>query len=67
MVRKVSKLSCDRGKHFVEATRDLDVTMGGYDVSGEPWSHFANEHEQFICDPCMFADPRYQAVYGVHQ
>lgn len=37
----------------------------GYYVAAA-WADFANPGEEYICDACMFADPRYIAVYGQH-
>jgi hypothetical protein len=28
------------------------------------WARFANEGEEYVCDACMWADPRYIAIYG---
>lgn len=43
------------------------MTAGYYDVRGTGgWADYANPGEQFICDSCMWADPRYIAVHGLH-
>lgn len=38
------------------------MTVGYYDAKG--WPQFANPGEVFICDACMWEDPRYIAIYG---
>ncbi len=40
------------------------MTAGYYYVRFS-WSEFANPGEVFICDECMWKDPRYIALYGV--
>jgi len=42
---------------------DGGMTAGYYVAAG--WPEFANPGEVYICDACMWADPRYQAVYGI--
>lgn len=39
------------------------MTMGYYLAKG--WLEFSNPGEEYICDDCMFKDPRYVAVYGL--
>jgi len=39
------------------------VTFGYY--LAEAWPKFANPGDVYICDACMWADPRYVAAYGV--
>jgi hypothetical protein len=41
------------------------MTAGYYDVRGNAWEQFSNPGEDFICDACMWSDPRYIAVYGI--
>lgn len=62
---------CDRCKvdvtKLVEESTCLDGTMTmGYYQGGpaSPWKRFMNESEMILCDYCMWADPRYIAVYG---
>ncbi len=45
---------------------DGGMTAGYYHVGAGPsgWSQFANLGEVYICDECMWSDPRYIAVYG---
>ena len=43
------------------------MTAGYYVVTGTGgWAEYAKPGEQFVCDACMWADPAYQAIYGVH-
>jgi hypothetical protein len=39
------------------------MTAGYYVAAG--WKQFANREEVYICDACMWSDPRYIAVYGI--
>ena len=43
------------------------MTAGYYDVRAGGWAECAKPGEQFVCDACMWADPAYQAIYGVHR
>ncbi len=60
-------MTCDRCKHTFDGDKDADggFTMGYYEVgpTGKAWGDFANPGEIVVCDACMFADPRYIAVY----
>jgi hypothetical protein len=38
------------------------MTAGYYVAAG--WAKYANDGEVYICDDCMFHDPRYIADYG---
>lgn len=38
------------------------MTAGYYVVAG--WKEFCNEGEIYVCDNCMWEDPRYIKVYG---
>lgn len=59
-------VTCDRCGAKVEGIRTETATGGFYDVRpGSGWSGFANPGEANVCDPCMFADPRYQLAYGI--
>lgn len=61
------------GKVTVECSRchkkvdglELELgTSGFYKVApGLPWAKYANPDETVLCDPCMWADPRYVADY----
>ncbi len=57
---------CDRCHQIVpHAIKDCHGTTGGYyEVSHGQWHQFANYGEQYLCDACMWTDPRYIAVYG---
>lgn len=66
-------VTCDRCKKTVEGIRTDRFTGGFYEISVnamtlEPsdWCKFANPGEKIVCDDCMWADPRYIAVYGTH-
>lgn len=62
-------LHCDRCGRDVEGSRGFGIgmTTGYYDVSdASGWHKFARQFEQVVCDGCMFADPQYIAIYGVH-
>lgn len=62
---------CDRCGKMVEGARipmpdgSVYFTAGFFETGGLPWSQMADEGENIVCDACMWADPRYQAVYGV--
>ena len=43
------------------------ATSGYYEVSHGIWQRYANAGEVYLCDPCMKADARYQAHYGIRQ
>ena len=46
---------------------DGGMTAGYYDVRGtDGWADYANPGEQYLCDSCMWADPRYIAIHGKH-
>lgn len=36
----------------------------GYYVIGSYWEKYANKGEVYVCDSCMWQDPRYIEVYG---
>lgn len=59
---------CDRCGEKFDGSRGEDFTAGFYDVSPTDspagWDKFANPGERVVCDRCMWADPRYVAVYG---
>jgi hypothetical protein len=66
--RSKSKLSdldpnCDRCKRDIKDFRQPDaggMTAGYY----YRWFDFTDPGEEVVCDECMWADPRYIAVYG---
>ena len=52
---------CEKKVDDVDVTEGM--TAGYYDVRNCSWSQFADTNEDFICDECMWKDPRYKAVY----
>lgn len=48
-------------KDFTPPTRN-GMTAGYY----YGWTDFMNPGERYVCDDCMFKDPRYIKVYGEH-
>lgn len=60
------KLTCCRCKKSIDGFKDhlTGTTAGYYEVHEGYWQAFANVGEKIVCDPCMFADERYIAVYG---
>lgn len=60
---KVVKVICDRCKQVVEGIRcENKFTAGFFDMT--KWQEYRRENEQYVCDPCMFADPKYLERYG---
>lgn len=58
---------CDRCHEVVEGVRAPEFTGGFYDATpNSPWFGFSLPGEKIVCDACMFADVRYQEIYGVH-
>lgn len=60
-------IHCDRCKvdlSFLIAHSTCVMTTGYYEVAAGQWNQFANLGESHLCDYCMWADPRYIAVYG---
>jgi hypothetical protein len=56
---------CDRCKQTFDGFEWEDGTTAGfYYVHFGSWSRFARPYEVVVCDPCMWADPDYIAVYG---
>lgn len=43
------------------------MTVGYYEVKEGQWARFANPGERYLCDACMWKDPRYIEVYGERQ
>ena len=63
----LEKILCDRCGNHVEGFIDTHFTSGVYVVGPDSyWSAFARPGEKIICDPCMWADPKYVEVYGCH-
>ena len=59
---KTIKVICDRCKQIVEGIRGEQFTSGFYDMT--KWEEYRRENEQYVCDSCMFADPKYVEHYG---
>lgn len=55
---------CDRCEKLIEGDEGQNFTSGFYIVDQGCWSQFANPYETVVCDECMWADPRYIAIYG---
>jgi hypothetical protein len=64
----VGEVNCDRCHTNLPDTTlpDGGMTAGYYDVSSGDWAKLANHGEQYVCDGCMWADPRYVTIYGHH-
>ncbi len=64
---KFDVAECSRCKEdlseLMRASRP-DMTVGFYQVNEGQWVAFANEGERYLCDACMWKDPRYIAEYG---
>ena len=60
----MKSIDCSRCGRIIESPSPEpgECTAGYYVASG--WPQFANPGEVYICDACMWADPRYIAVYG---
>lgn len=54
---------CNKTVDIADFTEGM--TAGYYDVRGNAWEQFSDANEDFICDSCMWKDPRYRVVYGV--
>src|ERR1700752_2947891 len=59
---KTIRVCCDRFKHIVEGIRGEKFTSGFYDMT--KWEEYRREKEQYVCESCMFADPKYVERYG---
>ena len=49
-------------KQIVEGIRGEEFIAGFYDMT--KWEEYRRENEQYVCDSCMFADPKYVERYG---
>lgn len=62
------EVMCSRCNTFITGSDSSDhlqgFTCGYYDLSGGNWKDFARQGEVYICDTCMFSDPKYIAIYG---
>ena len=60
---KTIKVTCDRFKQMVEGIQSgNEFTAGFFDMT--KWEEFRREDERYVCDSCMFADPKYLERYG---
>ena len=59
---KTIKVICDCCKQIVEGIRREQFTSGFYDMT--KWEEYRRENEQYVCESCMFADPKYVERYG---
>ena len=56
------KVTCNRCKKVVEGILNKDFTGGFFEMT--KWREYRRDNEQYVCDPCMFADPKYVERYG---
>jgi len=59
---KTIKVTCDRCKQIVEGIRGEEFSAGFYDMS--KWEEYRHDNERYVCESCMFADPKYIERYG---
>ena len=59
---KTIKVICDRCKQIVEGIRGEEFTSGFYDMT--KWEEYRREKEQYVCESCMFTDPKHVERYG---
>jgi hypothetical protein len=59
---KTIKVTCDRCKKVVEGIRGKDFTSGFFEMT--KWQECRRGDEQYVCNPCMFGDPKYFDRYG---
>jgi hypothetical protein len=59
---KSIKVTCDRCKQLVEGIRSEEFSAGFYDMT--KWEEYRRDNERYVCDACMFADPKYVERYG---
>jgi hypothetical protein len=56
---------CDRCKEQIRGERSKRFTSGFYLVGPEYyWHKYSLPGEEFLCDECMWSDPRYILDYG---
>ena len=59
------KLTCDRCHANFEGFKTEHFTAGYYEM--DAWSDFRQSpEEQKVCDECMFKNPKYIEIYGIH-
>jgi hypothetical protein len=59
----VELIECSRCSKRVKSCAGENFTAGYYELKGY-WQRFAREDEVYLCDECMFSEPRYIQVYG---
>ena len=59
---KTIKVTCDRCKKVVEGIQGKDFIGGFFEMT--KWQEYRLENEQYVCDSCMLADPKYVESYG---
>jgi hypothetical protein len=59
----VVSVTCSRCGRTIEGMEFEEGTAGFYRVQGTIWQKYANDHEQILCDGCMWTDERYLADY----
>lgn len=59
---KTIKVTCDRCQQIVEGIRGEQFSAGFYDMS--KWEEYRRDNERYVCESCMFADPKYIERYG---
>lgn len=60
-------VQCDRCGMMVDGYADDHATAGFYQVrEGSLWARYARLGEQYLCDTCVYEDPRYIRDYGAH-
>lgn len=66
------KIKCDRCGEWVDGLLSSLFTAGFYNVTqpneelgtrGGAWSQFGQPGEEYICDHCMWRDPKYIEIY----
>jgi len=60
--QKTIKVTCDRCQQIVEGIRGEEFSAGFYDMI--KWEEYRRDNERYVCESCMFADPRYIERYG---
>jgi len=55
---------CQLDLSSLAAVSGNGMTVGYYNADG--WVGFCDPGEKYICDACMFKDPRYIKIYGIH-
>lgn len=53
---------CSRCEKILEIDTNAIMTAGYYVASA--WSQFCDPTDVYVCDACMWSDPRYIAIYG---